>query len=121
MQNFTEMAQESSEKIFTGFVFAEQMCNARTKPLPVDCHTLHVNLATQRNNEVKKQAGVKQLSLPFAWRISHFTNVSGLSPLSNSFGASLMASLASCIAYAGYSYHLGGRQTVENYFVHTGT
>ena len=32
------------------------MCNAMTTPQPPDGHASHVNLATQINDEVKKQA-----------------------------------------------------------------
>ena len=43
---------------------------APTTPLPVDCHTPPVNLATQRNGKAKKQAGATTA-------VVKFTKVSG--------------------------------------------
>ena len=46
-QNFTKLHQDSSEEIFTVFIFMEQMLDALTIPLPVDGHAPHAN---QRND-----------------------------------------------------------------------
>ena len=43
VQNFTEMHPDSSEEIFTVFIFMEQRHDTLTTPLPVDSHTPHVN------------------------------------------------------------------------------
>ena len=114
---------------------------ARTAPLPVDVHTPHANLATRRNDKVKKQAGISTAESSFCVEAITFTKVSGLPPWMRnrlveqkdsvlliltstaSEGLLIAASLAFCIVPSKlillYSGHLEGGQTVKNYLVHT--
>ena len=52
------------------FIFIEQMCDARTTPLPIDSHAPYAKLATQRNNKTEKQACATMAESSFVWRPS---------------------------------------------------
>ena len=53
---------------------------ARTAPLPVDVHTPHANLATRRNDKVKKQTDISMAESFFCVEAITFTKVSGMPP-----------------------------------------
>ena len=63
VQSFSGNASSPSEEIFA--VFFTECADTQTTPLPVDCHTPHANLATQRNDKVKKQGGATMAEFTF--------------------------------------------------------
>ena len=110
---------------------------ARTAPLPVDVHTPHANLATRRNDKVKKQTDISTAESFFCVEAITFTKVSGMPPWMRnrlveqkdsvllvltstaSEGLLIVASLAFCIVRSKlillYDGHLEGGQTVNSY------
>ena len=64
VQNFSEMHPDTSEEIFTVYIFAGRIWDALTTTLPVDDHGPHANW--RDDDEAKKQHVQQWPSLPFA-------------------------------------------------------
>lgn len=101
-KNFARMPLKPSEEFF---IFVKQTHSTSITSLLVDCLASHANLATRRNDEAKKQGGVRMAESSFCVKAFVFWNAAVGNKLAchkstfhldlNSFAAFYMALLVS--------------------------